>query len=141
MLLLIAAVSIYSELSEWRPQVRKNGSVPWLRPDGKTQVTIEYKKDGGAMIPIRVHTILISTQHSPDVTNDKIHADLMEYVIKPVVPSKYLDDKHHLPPQPLWCAPSACQAGCSLARLLAFMAGCLRLSRVILKSGAALVWE
>lgn len=81
-------------------QVRKNGTVAWLRPDGKTQVTIEYKKDGGAMIPIRVHTILISTQHSPDVTNDKIHADLMEYVIKPVVPSKYLDDKtiFHLNP-------------------------------------------
>ena len=81
-------------------QVRKDGSVPWLRPDGKTQVTIEYKKDGGAMIPIRVHTILISTQHSPDVTNDKIHADLMEYVIKPVVPAKYMDDKtiFHLNP-------------------------------------------
>ena len=81
-------------------QVRKDGSVPWLRPDGKTQVTIEYKKDGGAMIPIRVHTILISTQHSPYVTNDKIHADLMEHVIKPVVPSKYLDDKtiFHLNP-------------------------------------------
>ena len=94
-------------------QVRKDGSVPWLRPDGKTQVTIEYKKDGGAMIPIRVHTILISTQHSPDVTNDKIHADLMEHVIKPVVPSKYLDDKtiFHLNPSgasllqlhPLYC--------------------------------------
>lgn len=81
-------------------QVRKNGSVAWLRPDGKTQVTIEYKKEGGAMIPIRVHTILISTQHSPDVTNDKIHADLMEYVIKPVVPAKYMDDKtiFHLNP-------------------------------------------
>ena len=80
--------------------MRKNGSVPWLRPDGKTQVTIEYKKEGGAMIPIRVHTILISTQHSPDVTNDKIHADLMEHVIKPVVPAKYMDDKtiFHLNP-------------------------------------------
>ena len=122
-------MSIYSELSDWRPQVRKNGSVPWLRPDGKTQVTIEYKKDGGAMIPIRVHTILISTQHSPDVTNDKIHADLMEYVIKPVVPSKYLDDNtiFHLNPSG---APLCLPNGCCLARLLAFMAGCLRLSRV-----------
>ena len=46
-------------------EVRKNGSVPWLRPDGKTQVTVEYRKENGAMIPIRVHTILISTQHSP----------------------------------------------------------------------------
>ena len=88
-------------------QVRKDGSVPWLRPDGKTQVTIEYKKDGGAMIPIRVHTILISTQHSPDVTNDKIHADLMEYVIKPVVPAKYMDDKTIFHLNPSGAAPAA----------------------------------
>ncbi|KAL3139177.1 hypothetical protein ABBQ32_005955 [Trebouxia sp. C0010 RCD-2024] len=81
-------------------EVRKNGTVGWLRPDGKTQVTVEYKKVNGAMVPQRVHTILISTQHSPDVSNDKIHKDLMEYVIKPVVPAKYLDDKtiFHLNP-------------------------------------------
>lgn len=66
-------------------QVRKNGTCPWLRPDGKTQVTVEYKKDGGAVVPLRVHTILISTQHNPDVSNDKIKEDLMEHVIKPVV--------------------------------------------------------
>lgn len=86
--------------SRFSLQVRKNGTVPWLRPDGKTQVTVEYKKDNGAMIPQRVHTILISTQHSPDVTNDQIHKDLMEHVIKAVVPSKYLDDKtiFHLNP-------------------------------------------
>ena len=65
-------------------QVRKDGTVGWLRPDGKTQVTVEYKKEGGAMIPIRVHTILISTQHDEDVTNEQIHKDLMEHVIKPV---------------------------------------------------------
>ena len=46
-------------------EVRKNGTVGWLRPDGKTQVTVEYKKENGAMIPQRVHTILISTQHAP----------------------------------------------------------------------------
>jgi hypothetical protein len=46
-------------------EVRKNGTCPWLRPDGKTQVTVEYRKEGGAVEPIRVHTILISTQHSP----------------------------------------------------------------------------
>ncbi|GBF96030.1 S-adenosylmethionine synthase-like [Raphidocelis subcapitata] len=81
-------------------EVRKNGTCPWLRPDGKTQVTVEYKKEGGAVEPIRVHTILISTQHSPDVSNEKIREDLMEHVIKPVVPAKYLDDKtiFHLNP-------------------------------------------
>ena len=65
-------------------QVRKNGTVKWLRPDGKTQVTVEYRKEGGAVIPLRVHTILISTQHDEDVTNEQIHKDLMEHVIKPV---------------------------------------------------------
>ena len=81
-------------------EVRKNGTVPWLRPDGKTQVTVEYRKEGGAVVPIRVHTILISTQHNPDVSNEKIHADLIEHVIKPVVPAKYLDDNtiFHLNP-------------------------------------------
>ena len=81
-------------------QVRKDGTLPWLRPDGKTQVSIEYKKEGGAMVPVRVHTILISTQHSPDVTNEQIAKDLMDAVIKPVVPAKYLDDKtiFHLNP-------------------------------------------
>ena len=64
--------------------MRKDGSVKWLRPDGKTQVTVEYKKEGGAVIPLRVHTILISTQHDEDVTNEQIHKDLMEHVIKPV---------------------------------------------------------
>lgn len=83
-----------------RPQVRKNGTCPWLRPDGKTQVTVEYKRDGNVISPVRVHTILISTQHNPDVTNEKIRADIMEHVIKAVVPAKYLDDKtiYHINP-------------------------------------------
>merc|ERR1719478_1345843 len=72
-------------------EVRKNGVCPWVRPDGKTQVTVEYKNEGGAMVPVRVHTILISTQHDETVTNDKIAADIHEHVIKPVVPAKYLD--------------------------------------------------
>merc|ERR1712087_525939 len=86
-------------------KVRKNGKLKWVRPDGKTQVTVEYKKEGGAVVPLRCHTILISTQHSPDVTNEKIAADLMEHVIKPVVPEKYLDDKtiFHLNPSGRFC--------------------------------------
>jgi len=71
--------------------VRKDGTCPWVRPDGKTQVTVEYKNEGGAMVPIRVHTILISTQHDETVTNEKIAEDLMEKVIKFVVPAQYLD--------------------------------------------------
>ncbi|CAA6662166.1 unnamed protein product [Spirodela intermedia] len=60
----------------------------------------EYRNDGGAMIPLRVHTVLISTQHDETVTNDEIAADLKEHVIKPVIPEKYLDEKtiFHLNP-------------------------------------------
>ncbi|KAM3242725.1 hypothetical protein ACQJBY_054993 [Aegilops geniculata] len=81
-------------------EVRKNGTCAWLRPDGKTQVTIEYLNEGGAMVPVRVHTVLISTQHDETVTNDEIAADLKEHVIKPVIPGKYLDENtiFHLNP-------------------------------------------
>jgi S-adenosylmethionine synthetase len=71
-------------------EVRNKGILKWVRPDGKTQVTVEYKKVNGAMVPQRVHTIVISTQHDETVDNKQIQADLMEYVIKPVVPAKYL---------------------------------------------------
>jgi S-adenosylmethionine synthetase len=90
------ATSIGAKLTE----VRKNGTCPWVRPDGKTQVTVEYKMDNGKPIPQRVHTIVISTQHSEDITNEDIRAQLMEHVIKPVVPANYLDEKtiYHLNP-------------------------------------------
>jgi len=82
-------------------EVRKNGTLPLLRPDGKTQVTVEYQKNAdGSLTPLRVHTIVISTQHDPEYTNEKLRADLMEHVIKPIVPAKYLDAKtiYHLNP-------------------------------------------
>jgi len=93
--------SLATKLGWQLTQARKDGTCPWLRPDGKTQVTIEYSKgEKGEMIPHRVHTILISTQHSEDVTNEKIHADIMEHVIKVVVPAKLLDDEtiYHINP-------------------------------------------
>jgi len=81
-------------------EVRKDGTCPWVRPDGKTQVTVEYKQENGVLTPLRVHTVVISTQHSEDVTNEVIRAELMEKVIKPVVPAHLLDDKtiYHLNP-------------------------------------------
>jgi len=81
-------------------KVRNDGTLKWVRPDGKTQVTVEYKKINGAMVPQRVHTIVISTQHDETVTLKQIQADLREHVIKPVVPAKYLDEKtvYHLNP-------------------------------------------
>ncbi len=70
-------------------KVRKDGTLKYLRPDGKTQVTVEYDDDK----VVRIDTILISTQHDPDVTQEQIKKDLIEYVIKPIVPANLLDDK------------------------------------------------
>jgi S-adenosylmethionine synthetase len=95
-LTLVLAQKLCMRLSE----ARNKKILSWLRPDAKTQVTVEYKKDGGNVIPIRVHTVVISTQHDPDVTNETIRAGLMESIIKPTIPRKYLDDKtkYHLQP-------------------------------------------
>jgi S-adenosylmethionine synthetase len=81
-------------------EVRKDGTCPWLRPDGKTQVTVEYSEKDGHVTPLRVHTIVISTQHSPDVDNDTIRKELKEHVISNVVPAELLDDEtvYHLNP-------------------------------------------
>lgn len=79
---------------------RKDGSLPWLRPDGKTQVTVEYEEKNGVTIPIRVHTIVISTQHDPNISNEEIAAAMHEQVIPAVVPSNLIDDKtiYHINP-------------------------------------------
>jgi S-adenosylmethionine synthetase len=92
----VLATKLCARLSE----ARNTGVLPWLRPDGKTQVTVEYKKEGGAVIPQRVHTVVISTQHSESVSNEEIRKGLMEQVIKQVVPAKYLDNNtvFHLNP-------------------------------------------
>jgi len=92
--------SLATQIGARLTKVRVEGTLKWVRPDGKTQVVVEYKKENGAMIPIRVHTIVISTQHDEGVTNEQIRKDLMEQVIKPVVPAKYLDDNtiYHLNP-------------------------------------------
>ena len=82
-------------------EVRKKGILKYLRPDGKTQVTVEYKEaKNGKMTPIRVDTVLISTQHDPDVSNEKIREDIKKYVIEEVIPKEYLDEKtkYHINP-------------------------------------------
>jgi len=92
----VLAARLCQRLSE----ARRTGVCAWLRPDAKTQVTVEYKNDNGAMVPVRVHTIVISTQHSDDVDNDFIRQELKEKIIKPSIPAKYMDDKviYHLNP-------------------------------------------
>ena len=67
-----------NKLSEEMAIKRHNGTIPWLRPDCKTQVIVEYRNDGGRLVPLRVYNILISTQHDPDVTNEVIRETLTE---------------------------------------------------------------
>ena len=88
-------------LSQKLTEVRKKGIIKYLRPDGKTQVTVEYKEDkNGKLTPLRVDTVLISTQHDPDVSNEQIFKDIKKNVIEAVIPEKYLDDKtkYHINP-------------------------------------------
>ena len=68
-------------------KVRKNGTLPWLRPDGKSQVTIEYHYGK----PVRVHTVLVSTQHAPEISQEDIREAVIEHVIKPIIPEGMLD--------------------------------------------------
>ncbi|GJR37268.1 S-adenosylmethionine synthetase [Tanacetum coccineum] len=74
-------------------EVRKNHTCTWLRLDGKTQVTVEYHNDMGTVVPLRVHAILISTQHDETITDDEIATDPKQHVIKPMVPENYLYEK------------------------------------------------
>ncbi|MSQ08129.1 MAG: methionine adenosyltransferase [Dehalococcoidia bacterium] len=81
-------ISLAHKLTRKLATLRKKGEIGWLRPDGKSQVTVEYNSDH---TPRRVHTVLVSTQHSPDVTNERITEEIVEKVIKPVVPAHLLD--------------------------------------------------
>lgn len=82
-------ISLAHRLAQKLTDVRKNSTLEYLRPDGKTQVTVEYDND----VPVRVDTIVISTQHSPEVDLDTIRRDLIKYVIKPIVKEEFLDDE------------------------------------------------
>ncbi len=82
-------ISMAHQLARRLTEVRKDGTLPYLRPDGKTQVTVEYDGDK----PVRIDTIVISTQHAPETTLEQIKADLTEHVIKPVVPANLLDEQ------------------------------------------------
>ena len=82
------AISFAHRLTRQLAKVRKDGTLPYLRPDGKSQVTVEFDDSGKVK---RVHTIVISTQHSPDVSLEKIRADVIEHVVKPVIPAQLLD--------------------------------------------------
>lgn len=89
-------ITLAHRLSYRLAQVRKSGEVPYLRPDGKTQVTVEYENGK----PVRVDTIVISTQHDPDVSHEQIEKDMKEKVVNQVIPAELLDDQtiYHINP-------------------------------------------
>lgn len=93
-------VTLSHALNRELARLRRDGTLWWARPDSKTQVTCEYRFDHGACIPIRVHTIVVSVQHSEKVTLEQLREDVMEKVIKSVIPKKYLDadTKYHINP-------------------------------------------
>lgn len=92
--------TLATQLGARLTHVRKNNILNWVRPDGKTQVTIEYKKENKSITPIRVHNVVISTQHDESVSNEQIKNDLIEHVIKVVIPKHLLDENtiYHLNP-------------------------------------------
>lgn len=87
-LTLTLAHGLTQKLSE----LRKSGEMPWLRPDCKSQVTIRYRLDQGALIPLNVHTVVISTQHSEDISLEKLRKELKEKVVPLVIPAHLMDE-------------------------------------------------
>ena len=82
------AISLAHKLTYALSQARKSGKLPYLRPDGKAQVTVEYEDDR----PLRVEAIVLSTQHAPEATHEQIERDMIETVIRPTVPAELLDE-------------------------------------------------
>jgi S-adenosylmethionine synthetase len=89
-------IALAHRLTNRLAKARKSGDLPWLRPDGKSQVTVEYEGSR----PVRVHTVVISTQHDPDVSNEQIRREVIEKVIKAEVPAELLDERtiYHINP-------------------------------------------
>ena len=83
-------IALAHKLSRKLTEVRKNGTLPYLRPDGKTQVTVEYDENG---VPARLDAVVLSTQHDPEVTQDQIHKDIKKYVFDAIIPKGMVDEK------------------------------------------------
>ena len=83
-------ISLAHKLARRLAEVRKNGTLPYLRPDGKTQVTIEYDEDGR---PCAIDNVIVSAQHAPEVSQEQLHADIKQYVLDPVLPKEMLTER------------------------------------------------
>lgn len=83
-------ISLAHKLTRQLTKVRKDGTLKYLRPDGKSQVTVEYDENG---VPKRLDAVVLSTQHDPDVTQEQIHEDIKKYVFGPVIPTEMVDEK------------------------------------------------
>ena len=84
------AINMAHKLARQLTKVRKDGTLPYLRPDGKTQVTVEYNEEGK---PIRIDAVVCSTQHDPEVTQEQIHEDIKKYVFDEIIPADMVDDE------------------------------------------------
>jgi S-adenosylmethionine synthetase len=95
--LMPAPISLAHKLTRRLTEVRKNGKLSYLRPDGKSQVTVEYGEDGK---PVRIDAVVISTQHAESVSNEDLRADILKHVIQAVLPPEWLDEntKYHINP-------------------------------------------
>ncbi|KAF5092481.1 hypothetical protein D0Z00_004565 [Geotrichum galactomycetum] len=98
--LLPLTVILSHKLNAALAAARRDLSLAWLRPDTKTQVTVEYKLENGACVPLRVDTVVISTQHADEISTEDLRAAILEHIIKKVIPAKYLDEntKYHIQP-------------------------------------------
>ncbi|KAI9862530.1 MAG: methionine adenosyltransferase sam2 [Trichoglossum hirsutum] len=102
--LLPLTIQLAHKLNSAMAEARRDGTLPWLRPDTKTQVTVEYQHDGGAVVPVRVDTIVVSAQHSEDISTAELRKEILHKIIKKVIPAKYLDDRtiYHIQPSGLF---------------------------------------
>jgi len=102
--MLPLTILLAHKLNAAMKEARVSGRLPWLRPDTKTQVTVEYEHDGGAVRPIRVDTVVVSAQHSENISTEQLRKEIKEKIIKEVIPAKYLDERtiYHIQPSGLF---------------------------------------
>jgi S-adenosylmethionine synthetase len=118
--LMPAAITLAHRLVKRQAQVRKNGKLPWLRPDAKSQVTLRYEDDK----PVGIEAVVLSTQHSDDISTKNLREGVMDEILKPMLPAKWVDKrtKYHINPTGRFVTPTAASrataAGRSRARIL-----------------------